>query len=200
MGCQQVYHWSVSFPTFFDLGVGLAGSAKTSYHNICFLEGTKNALKYSRDFKNGEYTERPLDGIKAFGRAYSAWALSAAWFRQELWKKSGHDSLEAYLVAEWNDFKWDANDLLCLLHTWQHGSIVYPQFESYEEALESIQARMLIMPGRTDQYFPPEDSEFEVKHMKDAKLLAIESVWGHMAGDVLWSQTQPLSVTRKEKS
>lgn len=183
MGCQQVYHWAVLYPDFFDLGVGLAGSATTSHHNICFLEGPKNALTYSRDFKDGEYTTRPLDGIKAFGRAYSAWALSAPWFRQKLWEKAGHETLEAYLVAEWDDFNWDANDLLCLLHTWQEGSIVYPQFNnSYEEALGSIKARMLIMPCRTDQYFPPEDSEFEVKHMKNAKLKVIESVWGHIGG------------------
>lgn len=182
MGCQQVYHWAVLFPTFFDIGVGLAGSAKTSYHNFCFLEGPKHGLTCSRDFMDGEYVERPVAGLKAFGRAYSAWALSAPWFRRELWKDAGHETLEAYLVAQWDDFGWDANDLLCLLHTWQQGSIVYPAFNTYEAALASIQARMLIMPGRTDQYFPPEDSEFEVAHMKNAKLKVIESVWGHMAG------------------
>jgi len=38
------------------------------------------------------------------------------------------------------------------------------------------------MPSRTDTYFPPEDSEVEVRHLKDAKLAVIESIWGHMAG------------------
>lgn len=183
MGCQQVYHWAVLYPDFMDFGVGLAGSAKTSWHNYCFLEGPKNALLSSADYHAGEYKDKPVLGLKAFGRVYSAWALSAAWFREESWKISGHESLEAWLKADWDDgFGWDANDLLCLLHTWQQGSIVYSQFKDYESALASIKAKMLIMPGRTDQYFPPEDSEFEVKHMSHAKLEVIESIWGHIAG------------------
>jgi hypothetical protein len=28
--------------------------------------------------------------------------------------------------------------------------------------------------------FQPEDSEIEVSHLKDAKLVVIDSVWGHM--------------------
>ena len=38
------------------------------------------------------------------------------------------------------------------------------------------------MPSRTDQYFPPEDSEVEMKYLKRGTLSVIESVWGHVAG------------------
>jgi homoserine O-acetyltransferase len=38
------------------------------------------------------------------------------------------------------------------------------------------------MPGQTDLYFPPEDSEIEVSHMPNAELVVIPSVWGHFAG------------------
>ena len=38
------------------------------------------------------------------------------------------------------------------------------------------------MPTRTDQYFPPEDSEFEVKHLPGSELVVIETIWGHVAG------------------
>lgn len=41
------------------------------------------------------------------------------------------------------------------------------------------------MPARTDQYFPPEDSEVEVKHLKKGELRVIETVWGHIAGGKL---------------
>lgn len=33
-----------------------------------------------------------------------------------------------------------------------------------------------------DTIFRPEDSETEVKHLKNAELAVIETVWGHMAG------------------
>lgn len=53
---------------------------------------------------------------------------------------------------------------------------------NYEKALASITARVMVMPSRTDQYFPPEDSEHEVKHLRGAELVIIETVWGHIGG------------------
>jgi hypothetical protein len=38
------------------------------------------------------------------------------------------------------------------------------------------------MPGQTDLYFPPEDSEFEVAHIPNANLVPVPSIWGHFAG------------------
>jgi homoserine O-acetyltransferase len=38
------------------------------------------------------------------------------------------------------------------------------------------------MPGQTDLYFPPEDSQFEVANMPTAKFMAVPSIWGHFAG------------------
>jgi homoserine O-acetyltransferase len=49
------------------------------------------------------------------------------------------------------------------------------------KALARIEAKVLLMPSRTDLFFPPEDSE-EVKHLKNGKLRVIESIWGHIAG------------------
>jgi len=52
--------------------------------------------------------------------------------------------------------------------------------------LGKIKAKGLIMPSKTDLYFPPEDSELEVGAMTkagvNAKLVVIPSVWGHRAG------------------
>ena len=38
------------------------------------------------------------------------------------------------------------------------------------------------MPGETDLYFTPEDSEYEVRRMPNAELRPIPSIWGHFAG------------------
>ena len=37
------------------------------------------------------------------------------------------------------------------------------------------------MPGQTDLYFPPEDSAYEVEHIRYAELRPIPSIWGHYA-------------------
>lgn len=34
------------------------------------------------------------------------------------------------------------------------------------------------MPTRTDQYFVPADSEMEVTHLRDGKLVVVETIYG----------------------
>ena len=184
MGGQQSYHMSALYPDFVEHMVCLAGSARTSWHNWCFLEGPRYALTSSVDFNDGKYTEPARVGTKAFSRVYSTWALSQGWFRQKSWEQLGFKSLQEYLDAYWSGLG-DANDLLALLWTWQKGDITlyYPEDKGdLAKTLGRIQAKCLIFPSRTDQYFPPEDNEEEVKHLKQGEFRCIETVWGHVAG------------------
>lgn len=43
-----------------------------------FLEGPKAALLTAKDYNNGHYTAQPSQGVRAFGRVYSAWAYGQA--------------------------------------------------------------------------------------------------------------------------
>ncbi|KAF7981840.1 hypothetical protein HWV62_31371 [Athelia sp. TMB] len=158
MGGQQAYYWAVMYPDFVEKYVVLCGSARTSPHNICFLEGPKAALVASKDFDNGHYKSTPQHGIRAFGRVYSAWAYGQTWYREHGYlHDSKYISLETFLREEWEAGfleSWDANDMLALLHTWQQGDVSLP-----------------------------EDSEIEVSYLgATAKLVVIDSIWGHMAG------------------
>ncbi len=78
----------------------------------------------------------------------------------------------------------DANDLLAMLWTWQHGDIsANPLYKGdFDLALSSIAAKTIVMPGQTDLYFPPEDSQYEVSKMRNAEYRPIPSIWGHQAG------------------
>ncbi|KAJ6589852.1 Alpha/Beta hydrolase protein [Mycena vulgaris] len=185
MGGQQAYHMAALYPDFASRVVVLASSARTSWHNWSFLEGPKAALVNSVDFHDGNYQTPARRGTRAFMRVYSTWALSQAWFRERCWETLGFRDLEEYLSAEW-DGGFDAHDLLCQLQTWQKGdiSLFGPEEERGDlaKALGRIKAKVLVMPSRTDMYFPPEDSEEEVKHLRNGELKVIESIWGHVAG------------------
>ncbi|CZS98430.1 hypothetical protein WAI453_005822 [Rhynchosporium graminicola] len=202
MGGQQAYHWAAMYGTgenpFVKNAVVICGSAKTSGHNYAFLEGPISALTTSFDYDNGNYKSngtRPIKGLRAFGRAYAAWLTSAEWYRQELWKQ-GYPSLQGYLhppPGEAPFERWDAEDLLVLARMWQAGDIGMVRGDGdYEKALESISARVLVMPSQTDQYFPPEDGENEVRYLKKGVYAPIPTIWGHIAGgganptDVKW--------------
>lgn len=189
MGGQQAYYWASMYPSFVKNAVVICGSARTSGHNYTFLEGPKAALLNSTDYADGEYKAKglkPLRGLRAFGRAYCAWLTSGAWFRERQWEKSlGFGSVEEYItnVMEKSFEEWDAEDVLILARMWQAGDVGTTRDDgSYEKALGAIQARVLVMPGRTDQYFAVEDSEVEVGLLGNGELAVIESVWGHAAG------------------
>ncbi|EIN04213.1 homoserine acetyltransferase [Punctularia strigosozonata HHB-11173 SS5] len=191
MGGQQAYYWATVYPEFVERFVCICGSARTSPHNKCFLEGPKAALVASKDFEGGHYTSPPQHGIRAFGRVYSAWAYGQTWFREQQYLHVGGENtypdMETWMRENWEGrflARWDANDMLTLLKTWQTGDIsLVRDGGDYPKALAAIKAKGLVMPGKTDLYFPPEDSEIEISHMTNgAKLAVIDTVWGHFAG------------------
>lgn len=187
MGGLQTFHWGAMYPDMVARIAPFCGSARCSRHNFVFLEGVKAALTADAAFAEGWYKEKPERGLRAMARVYAGWGFSQAFYRQELdLKAMGYSSLEDFLVGFWEGLflAKDANNLLAMLWTWQNGDISANEIYGgdYAKALSSITAKAYVMPGRTDLYFPPEDSEIEVSHMPDARLVVFESVWGHFAG------------------
>jgi homoserine O-acetyltransferase/O-succinyltransferase len=185
MGAQQAYHFASLYPDRVRALLAVCGSARTSPHNFVFLEGVKAALLADPEFATGRYERPPLRGLDAFGRVYAGWAYSQAFFRRGLYRDLGHASPAALLDGWGEDHRRrDANDLLAMLWSWQRADVsdneTYGQ--DFARALSAVRARAIVMPCRTDLYFPPEDSASEVSYMRDAELRVLESDWGHIAG------------------
>jgi homoserine O-acetyltransferase/O-succinyltransferase len=201
MGAAQSFQWGASFPDMVERILPFAGAARCSRHNFVFLEGVKAALQADAAFNHGWYDEPPRRGLRAAARVYAGWGFSQTFYRKKLdlaiperplggkpadvpW---GYSSLEDFLVYFWEGFFLgkDANNLLSLLWTWQHADISGdPKYEgNFEKALASIKPKAIVMPASSDLYFPPEDSEYEVKHMPNAELRACKTDWGHFGGD-----------------
>ncbi|HKQ95130.1 MAG TPA: alpha/beta fold hydrolase [Aestuariivirgaceae bacterium] len=183
-GCQA-YEWAAQFPAMVRAILPYCASAKTSIHNIVFLEGVKAALTADAAFELGHYTAAPERGLRAFGRVYAGWAYSQAFFREHLYRELGFASFEE-LLGDWerDHLDWDANDLLAMLWTWQQGDISANDRYggNIAKALSAIEARAILLPCNQDLYFPPEDNAFEAKHMPNAVLRPFDSAWGHSAG------------------
>jgi len=181
-GCQS-YQWAAQYPDMVEAILPFCASAKTSEHNFVFLEGVKAALCADPIWNNGNYSSPPIEGLKAFGRVYAGWAFSQSFFREKKYKELGFKNVEELLIDWENDHvnNWDANNLLTKLLTWQKNDIsTGPIYNNnFTEALNRIKARAILMPCSHDLYFPPEDNEFEVKHMQNAELRKFDSIWGH---------------------
>jgi len=199
-----------------DLAIPFCGSAKTSLHNQVFLEGVKSAMiaakgrmsagpSHGATLGKGEqlgvWTEEQKEvGMKAFGRGYAGWGFSQAFYRERLHEKHfGFPDLESFLTGFWETWACskDPENMLVMLQTWQSGdcSNQAPYHGNFELAMRSIKAKTLVLPSKTDLYFPPEDSEYEVANMTPGigRCFAFPSIWGHWAGgpgdskeDVKW--------------
>ena len=186
MGAQQTNQWGCLYPDMVKRIAPFCGSAKTAPHNIVFLEGVKAALQADAAWNGGWYTTPPGKGLRAVGRVYAGWGLSQPFYMPALWRELGFSSLEDFLVGYWEGFflQKDANNLLAMLWSWQHGDISdNPVFKGdIQKALGAIQARAIVMPAERDLYFPVADNEWEVSHMPNAECRPIPGVWGHFAG------------------
>jgi homoserine O-acetyltransferase/O-succinyltransferase len=187
MGAGQTYQWAVSHPEMVPRALPFCGSSRTSPHNVVFLEGVKGALTADGAFRGGWYDDQPVTGLRAAARVYAGWGFSQAFYWDEVWREMGYTSLEDFLVGFWEGFFLDgrdANNLLCMLDTWQQGDVgATPGFDGdLRKALGAITARTIVMPAEKDLYFPPEDERWAARFIPNAELRVIPGVWGHFAG------------------
>ena len=185
MAAMQAYQWAAQYPDMVEAILPYCGAARCSPINYAFLDGPKSALQADAAWNDGNYTEPPEKGLRAFGRVYVGWAYSHAFFRDGLYRQLGFPTLEDF-VLDWEEdhLKWDANDLLAKIWTWQHGDISdNPIYRGdFKRALQSILARAIVLTCRTDRYFVPDDNAYEVASMQRAELRVFESPWGHCVG------------------
>jgi len=184
MGAQQAFQWAVSHPSEVDAVVALCGTAKTYGHGRVRLESAISALTADPRWKGGDYTEPPLDGIKAWAQHWSAWVYSQEWWRQELYKPRSASAEQVLADSVRNWTTRNLNDAVQLARTWQDHDIgKTPGFDgNVERALASIRVPVLYMPGKTDLYFPISDAEYERGFLPKVTFVPIPSLWGHTAG------------------
>ncbi|MCA9113532.1 MAG: alpha/beta fold hydrolase [Planctomycetaceae bacterium] len=187
MGAQQALHWGVLHPERVERIAALCGTAKTTGHNLVFLEGIRSALVTDAAWTGSGFSSRPERGLRALGRFYAGWALSQEFYREETWRSLGFSSLEDFLVRGWEDLflARDAGNLLSMMETWRRSDVSRNELHNGDlaAALGSITARTLIMPGSQDLYFTVEDCRRNAEMIPGATLLPIPSLWGHRAGN-----------------
>jgi homoserine O-acetyltransferase len=189
MGAEQAFQWAVSYPDFVDRIIALAGTARCWPHGVVRLEAQIGALTSDPEFKDGNYTAPPKQGLHLYGLVWAPWLTSQQWWHDELWRGPTWppgDSFQAVMAyfADSLFTNLDANDLILQARTWERHDVgTSPGFNgNIEPALRSIKARVLYMPVRTDLYFPVSDARSEAQFIPQVELVPIPSLWGHVAG------------------
>ncbi|MDJ0512870.1 MAG: alpha/beta fold hydrolase [Methyloceanibacter sp.] len=186
MGAQQAFQWAALFPQMVSKLACMCGTAKTTEHNRVFLESLRAAIEADERFRDGYYDDQPLGGLRAVGRIYAGWAYSQDWYRAKGYRALGFETFDDYITGYWDALykERDANNIMAMTWTWIHNDIsANDRFNGdMGAALGAITAKTLLMPCMTDLYFRTADSEDELQHLQDARLLEIPSIWGHMSG------------------
>jgi len=188
MGAQQAYHWAALFPDRVERAVVVCGSAKTAVHNQVFLRSLLATLEAAPEHVGGgRFSAEPHPAVRAFARIYAGWAMSQDWYRAGLHLSStGAKTLDEFLDAHWAPgfTRCTAADLYAQACTWMASDISANELYGGDlaAALQAIEANVLLMPGRTDLYFPVADNALDLPHLRRAELRPIPSIWGHRAG------------------
>ena len=186
MGGIQAFQWGASYPDMVERIAPFAGIAKPWPHTFVVLDSLKASLLAAAHFESSKLDQLTSADMRAVGRVYAGWGLSQAFYREELYRKLGFDSLEDFVAGVWEDsfMKMDPHNVLAMLWTGQHADIsANPSYNGdFHKALKSIKAQACIMPGSTDLFCSADDNKYEANLIPNAVFKPIESIWGHFAG------------------
>ncbi|WP_419394405.1 alpha/beta fold hydrolase [Cytobacillus praedii] len=186
MGGLQSFQWGASYPDMVERIAPFCGGAKTWPQTYVVLDGMKAALMAAVGFDSSKLNELTSADMRAVGRVYAGWGVSQAFYREELYREMGFESLAEFGVGVWEDsfMKMDPHNVLAMLWTGQFADIsANPAYNGdFDEALKSIKALACIMPGSSDLFCTADDNKYEAKLIPNADFNPIESIWGHFAG------------------
>ncbi len=188
MGAGQAYHWAALYPDLVERAIVVCGSARTSVHNKVFLSGLLRTLEAAPEYAgNGKFSAEPLAALRAFAHIYAGWGLSQDFYRARLYETAlDAPDLATFLKTDWEDSfgACKAANLYAQAVTWNEADISNSALYhgDLEVALGAISAKVLLVPSETDLYFRVADNEAELSHLRNGRLAAIPSIWGHRAG------------------
>src|SRR5262249_23248372 len=145
------------------------------------------ALTADPEFKDGNYTSPPRNGIEAYGMVWLGGLYSQEWWRRGMWRATAPDrTLQQGNESRRRTFfaNNDANDPILQGRTWKRHDVGTTRgFDGdTPRALRSITIPVLYMPSETDLYFPVGDAKYESQFIAHVSLVPIPSLWGHPAG------------------
>lgn len=177
MGAQVAFQWGSYFADDVDAILPLEGSARTSAHNYAFLATLKMALQSAG-------AGQVKIAVQRMRLVADSWGFSQDWYRESGYRKLGFKSVDEFLYRPLPELPGDVNDFLAQIRTWENADISdNDRFnKDFSASLRAITARAIVMPSKSDLYFPPEDSKIEVAMMPNAELRVMPSIWGHRAG------------------
>lgn len=183
LGGQQALEWAIQQPTVFQHLLPLACNACHSPWGIAFNEAQRMAIEADPTWKNSEATagNEGLKAARAIGmisyRYYETYNQTQAEKHNDKLDDFRASSYQRYqgqkLVNRFNAFTYWRLSKMMDSHN------VGRKREGIAEALQSIQAKTLVIGIDTDILFPVYEQKFLASHIPNAEYVEITSLYGH---------------------
>lgn len=185
MGAEQTYEWAVRYPAMVKRAAPFAGTAKTTPHDYLWVRAHENALKSDPAWADGFYKKATdvAAGLRRHAEVWSVMGLCPAFYKQEVWRGLGFDSLDDFISGFWEAYfaPMDPNNLIWMGWKWRHGDVSRHTDGDLAQALGRISATTVVVAFGNDMFFPPADIEAEAAQIKGAEYRLIDSLWAHFA-------------------
>ncbi len=199
MGGMLALQWAVSYPTRVRNVQILASTGWVSPQTIALNEVARQAIYADPNWNNGDYYEegqpRPDKGLAVARMIEHITYLCEESMQNKFGRKLrdrekvGYDfkidfEVESYLRYRGESFtrRFDANSLLYVTKAIDYFDIA-EGFDSLDEALQRIEARVLVASYSSDWLFPPQQSVALASALLrsgiDTTYVGIESQYGH---------------------
>ncbi|MDQ6844143.1 MAG: homoserine O-acetyltransferase [Bacteroidota bacterium] len=183
MGGQQCIEWAIEEPELFEYIFPLATNAFHSAWGIAFNASQRMSIEATESWKE----KRPGAGVEGMKVARSIALISyrhyETYHASQSEDSNGHlenfkpESYQRYqgekLAKRFNAFSYYFLSKGMDSHNVGRGR------ESVEKALSLIKAKTLVIGITTDILFPLNEQEFLAKNIPSARLIAIDSLYGH---------------------
>ena len=184
MGGMQTLQWGVSHPEMMDALIALTPMARTPAWSVAVNEATRKALTADSAYNNGDYTQQPEKGW----RAWVDVLLTLATRTPDGLKAEFPKGLDVVgwiknFEGTWLKGGFDANNWIW--QTWaydRHDVGTTPGFNGDTvKALRSIKAKAILMNAPGDLYNPTAEAAEDAKSIPGARYVVIPSLQGHFA-------------------
>jgi homoserine O-acetyltransferase len=183
MGAQQTYEWAVRFPEMVPRAAAFAGTARTPVHNQIFIDLHTELMVSDPEFRGGFYDDSGEIhvGLRRHAIAFTLMGLSAAFWREEMWRSLGFVSADDFRQGFIRGYfaPMDPNNLLTQARKWRAADVGTHTGGDLAAALGRITARFFVVPFGEDLFFPPEDCEAECRLIPNGHYRPIETPMGH---------------------
>ena len=175
MGGYQAIEWAATYPAFVRRAVSIIGSALRSQQQAAISAAIEAAIAADPRWNGGDYTELPVDGLRAAGVAWFPWIYGEEWYLQY-----DATTLEQALESSRQRATYgDPWDMLCQEYACTAHDVGDHADGNLQAALARAHMPVLVMPCATDLLVPPRHSRLMADLLPRGTYVEIPSYAGH---------------------